>query len=134
VIDERRVLQGLVLLGGLVPVGAGLGGALFGADLTQDTLSVTGDSHYRYLSGLLLAIGLGFWSTVPAIERKSGRFRLLTAIVLMGGLARLAGLAAMGVPSVPMLAALTMELLVTPGLCLWQGRIARLARAAGELA
>ncbi|MGE0211786.1 MAG: DUF4345 domain-containing protein [Parvibaculaceae bacterium] len=131
-INERRVLQGLVLLGGLVPVGAGLGGVLLGAGLTYDMLSVTGDSHYRYLSGLLLATGLGFWSTVPAIELKSRRFRLLTAIVFVGGLARLAGLAAMGVPSTAMLAGLAMELLVTPGFCLWQARIARLARSASE--
>lgn len=88
------------------------------------------DSHYRYLSGLLLGIGLGFWSTLPALPRRTARFRLLTAIVVLGGLARLAALPGSGWPGLPMGAALVMELVVTPLLCLWQGRIA--ARDAGR--
>ena len=83
------------------------------------------DSHFRYLSGLLLAVGLGFWSTIPEIERHTGRFRLLTAVVLAGGIGRLIGLAFVAVPGTPMLAALIMELVVTPLLCLWQSAIAR---------
>ncbi len=43
------------------------------------------DSHFRYLSGLLLAIGIGFASTVPRIEAQGGRFWLLTGIVMVGG-------------------------------------------------
>jgi len=46
-------------------------------------------SHAAYLSGLLLGIGVAFWSTIPAIETKSGRFGLLAAIVIGGGLVRL---------------------------------------------
>ena len=33
-----------------------------------------------------------FWSTIPGIESKAGRFRLLTLIVFVGGLGRLIGL------------------------------------------
>lgn len=123
---ERRWLQQVVAAAGIVPVGAGLSGILFGARLTGDTVSVTGDSHYRYLSGLLLGIGLIAWSTIPGIEDKTGRFQLLTLIVVVGGLGRLVGLGITGVPSLPMLAALAMELVVTPLLCLWQMRVARL--------
>jgi hypothetical protein len=78
----------------------------------------------RYLSGLLFAIGLTFWMSVPDIERHQARFRLLAAIVFAGGLARLAGLLH-GTPDLPMQLALVMELLVTPLLCLWQARVAR---------
>lgn len=127
---ERRYLQRVVALAGLVPVSAGLYGVLFGAGLTGETgLSLSGDSHYRYLSGLLLGIGLLFWSGIPAIEEKAGRFQLLTLIVVAGGLGRLAGLGMTGVPSLVMLAALAMELLVTPLVCLWQARVARLYRS-----
>jgi hypothetical protein len=99
---------------------------VFGAALTGDTgMSVAGDSHYRYLSGLLLGIGLLFWSAIPGIERNTGRFQLLTLIVVVGGLARLGGLLITGLPALTMVAALVMELVVTPLICLWQLRVSR---------
>ncbi len=122
---ERRYLQRAVAIAGCVPVAAGLFGVIFGAALTGDgPLSVTGDSHYRYLSGLLLGLGLVGWSCVPGIETKTGRIRLLTFVVVVGGLARLAGLALYGLPALTMILALGMELIVTPTLCLWQARVA----------
>ena len=39
--------------------------------------SMAMNSHYNYLSGLLMGIGLGFWTTVPGIEGKTTRFQLL---------------------------------------------------------
>lgn len=117
-------------LGGLVPVSAGLAGVLLGTAMFAPLLAAmpsaeaAADSHIRYLSGLLLGLGLGFWSTLPDPARHTARFRLLTAIVVLGGLARLLGLVLHGNPGGPMLAALGMELVVTPLLCLWQGRLA----------
>jgi hypothetical protein len=121
---ERRYLQWTVFVGALIPVSAGLFGVIFGPALTGDQGSVSADSHFRYLSGLLLAIGLLFWSTTPAIEEKTGRFRLLALIVFIGGLARLLGLMLTGVPSLYMLGGLAMELGVTPAVALWQTRVA----------
>lgn len=122
---ERRWLQYAVAVAGIVPVAAGLTGALLGAGLTGDRISITGDSHYRYLSGLLLGLGLIGWSCIPAIEAKTGRLQLLTLIVVVGGLSRLLGLGLTGLPSFPMILALGMELAVTPLICLWQMRVAR---------
>jgi hypothetical protein len=97
-------------------LGAALAGGVSGnADL---------DSHFRYLSGLLLGIGLAFWSTIPGIERKGDLFRILTAIVVLGGLGRLSSIFFYNLPGNPMIAALGMELVVTPLLCLWQARVA----------
>jgi uncharacterized protein DUF4345 len=121
---ERRLLRQAVGLGAVIPFAAGLYGVLFGPALTGTVMSVSGESHYRYLSGLLLAVGLCFWSTIPRIEEQTGRFRLLTLIVVVGGLARLLGLLLSGVPSLTMLGGLAMELVVTPLLCLWQTRVA----------
>ncbi len=122
---ERRLLQQVVAVAALVPVLSGLSGVLFGFALTGDrTMSVSADSHFRYLSGLLLGIGLCFWSTIPSIEEKTTFFRFLTLVVVLGGLARLLGLWLTGVPSLTMTAALGMELVVTPALCLWQTRVA----------
>ncbi len=114
-----------VAVGGLVPVLAGLGGMLAGPAMLGAKSGADEDSHFRYLSGLLVGIGLGFWSTLGDPARHGGRFRLLTAIVVLGGLGRLYGLMVQGAPGAPMLAALGMELVVTPLLCLWQARLAR---------
>lgn len=117
---ERRLLQGAVALAGIVPVAAGGWGVMGG-------LSATGAadaSHARYLSGLLLAIGLIFWWTIPSIERRGTVVRTLTAIVAVGGLARLAGVAQTGA-SPAVILPLVMELGVTPALALWRERVAR---------
>ena len=123
---ERRALQIAVAVLAFVPVGAGLAGVLLGSAMV-DRVSGTPsqDSHMRYLSGLLLAIGVVWWISIPAIERHGARLRLLTALVVCGGLARLLSLAVAGLPSKPMLGALVMELLVTPAIALWQARVAR---------
>lgn len=123
---ERRLLQITIALAGFVPVGAGLLGGLLGSTMTGDpAASVSIDSHIRYLSGLLLGIGLAFWECIPQIERRGSRVRLLTAIVFLGGLMRLIGLIMMGVPGGGMLFGLCMELVVTPLVYLWQRRVAR---------
>ncbi|MEI7711613.1 MAG: DUF4345 domain-containing protein [Rhodospirillales bacterium] len=128
---ERRLLQAAVLLAGIVPVSAGTAGIFLGAGLAGGG-SIDLDSHVRYLSGLLLGIGLVFWGTIPRIERRAAIFQALTGIVAIGGLARLLGLFVAGVPSTPMTAALGMELAVTPLLCLWQRRIAQAVTCAAR--
>lgn len=123
-----RALQIAVALAALVPISAGLMGAWQGPHMVEAIPSgLALDGHFRYLSGLLLAIGLGFWSTLPRIETHAARFRLLTAIVFIGGLARLYGAVTMGWPSGAMLFGLGMELIVTPALCFWQARVSKAA-------
>jgi hypothetical protein len=123
---ERHALQVVVALGCLVPIGAGAAGVMLGPRIVDSGVvgSADLDSHFRYLSGLLLAIGCGFVSTIPNIERKGDRFRLLTGVVVLGGVGRLVSLLAIGIASPAMVAALVMELLVTPLLALWQRRVA----------
>lgn len=124
-IGSVRRLQVAVGLLGLVPVSAGLAGVLLGAAMVVPGLADTSlDSHVRYLSGLLLGIGLVFWSLIPGIASRGALFRVLTAIVFIGGLGRLVGLLLHGAPSAPMLFGLGMELVVTPLLCVWQARVA----------
>jgi hypothetical protein len=126
--DERRALQLAVALASLVPISAGAVGILLGGAMVGIVgASTDADSHFRYLSGLLLGLGIVFLSSVPRIERHGARFRLLGLLVVIGGLARLLSLCLRGGPSGPVLFALVMELAVTPGLVLWQARIARLA-------
>src|SRR4051812_34971866 len=85
----QSMLQAAVALAATLPIAASTWDVLHGLN-GADAWAV---NHERYLSGLLLAIGLGFWSTIPRIETKATRFRLLTSIVVIGGLCRLLGVA-----------------------------------------
>ena len=120
-----RLLQAAVALGCVVPLLAGGAGMALGPEMQHVDAVPDLDSHYRYLSGLLFAIGLGFASTIPRIATQGARFRLLTAIVVCGGLGRLVSLIAIGPAGTSMTAALVMELVVTPALALWQYRVAQ---------
>ena len=123
---ERHLLQAAVAVAGFVPVLCGLAGALLGSSMTGEiTGGVSLDSHVRFLSGLLLGIGLAFWEAIPQIERRGERIRLLGAVVVLGGLLRLVGVLFVAAPGLPMLLGLAMELVVAPALCLWQARVAR---------
>lgn len=122
---EKRLLQIAVAVAGFIPVGAGFFGVTAGLAMVDVPVDISADSHFRYLSGLLLGIGLAYWAMIPRIETHGDKVLLLTAIVFIGGLGRLLGLAINGPPDGPMLFGLAMELVVTPALCLWQRRVAR---------
>lgn len=124
---EKRWLQIAVAGAGLVPVSAGLAGALLGPVLLNQIGDSALDSHFRYLSGLLLGIGLAFWTTIPNIERHGQRFAILTLIVVTGGFCRAIGMLVIGPPAPVMSAALVMEVVVTPLLYLWRERVGRIA-------
>jgi hypothetical protein len=120
---RKRLLQIAVAVAGLVPVCAGALGAL------RPELVLDGPphalTHGAYLSGLLLGIGLGYWSLVPAIARHSRAFSLLSICVVLGGLARLVTALRLGAWSLSVELPLVMELGVTPALWVWQSWVAR---------
>ena len=124
---ERRLLQIAVAAGCVVPLLAGGSGMIEGPAFLRGVASPAPpdlDSHFRYLSGLLFAIGIAFASCIPGIERKTARFRLLALLVFVGGLGRLLGLAMSGVPGTGHVFGLVMELGAVPLLVLWQARVA----------
>jgi hypothetical protein len=124
---ERRLLQATVALGCVVPLLAGGSGMIEGPAFLHGVGSAAPadlDSHFRYLSGLLFGIGIAFASCIPRIEARTGRFRLLAFIVVVGGLGRLLGLIESGMPGPGHLFGLAMELGTVPLLVLWQTRVA----------
>lgn len=125
---EKRFLQVAILLSGACSLSFATLSVVQGADILlrgNFPGQVNLDSHFRYLSGIFLGVLVALYSCVPGIERKGPRFRLLGALVICGGLARLAGLLAGEVPGQGHLIGLGLELLVTPALLLWQTRVAR---------
>jgi len=115
----RRTLQAAVAIAGLVPVTAGAAGAF-----DPHLVGLGTETHAAYLSGLLLGIGLAFWSLIPTIERQNRSFALLSAIVVLGGLARLFLAIRLGDWQPAVTLPLVMELGVVPLLWLWQRRVA----------
>ena len=120
----KKLLQAAIAIACIVPIAGGLLGVVQGSEMLEFGGNLSLDSHVRYLSGLLLAVGFGFLSTIPRIERHRTRFGLLSGIVVVGGLARLYGIASNGWPGSSMIFALGMELLLVPVLCLWQRQVA----------
>lgn len=125
---ERALLQAAVALVCLVPLAVASVSIVRGALWLQPAPTTDLDSHFRYLSGIFLVMGIAFLTCIPAIEAKTGRFRLLGGMVVGGGLARLVSLGIVGEPSSGHLLGLCIELILVPLLLAWQTRIARLCR------
>lgn len=125
---ERRLLQGAIAVASLVPLGAGLSGILESAAMlrgVEGPLPPDLDSHFRYLSGLLFGLGLGFLWCALRIEAPGAVFQALGFVVVCGGLARLLSLIAVGAPGPGHVFGLVMELGTVPALMVWQARVAR---------
>ena len=125
---NRRLLQLVLLLLSLSPLGFGATGMIRGAEWLGEAPSANLDSHFRYLSGIFFGLGLALLSCIPRIETMTLRFRWIAALVVIGGLARLGGLLAHGAPGQGHVIGLGLELVVTPLLVLWQARLTRADR------
>ncbi|MDB5688666.1 MAG: hypothetical protein JWL91_542 [Sphingomonas bacterium] len=125
---ERRLLQIVVAAACLVPLAAGGSSILRGVSYLKGVplpVPASLDSHFRYLSGIFFALGIAVVTCIPAIERKGPRLRLLGAMVVAGGFARLLSWVEVGAPSRGHQLGLVMELGAMPLLMLWQWRVAR---------
>ena len=124
---ERRLLQIAFALAGLVLIVFGLAGIFFGANFADLSGSVEMDSYFRFLKGMLLGIGLIYWSSIPHIERQGERISLVTFILVLGAVPRLMAVIGHGVPTIGIMVGLVGELIAAPLLWLWQRRVAHLA-------
>jgi hypothetical protein len=125
---ERKLVQGIFAVAGLVLVGFGFAGVFFGANFLDLSGNVVMDSYIRFLKGMLLAIGLVYWSSIPDIERHGERISLVTFILVLGAVPRLMAVIGHGVPTIGIIIGLAGELIVAPLLWLWQRRVARAAQ------
>jgi hypothetical protein len=134
---QRRLLQGAVALACIVALLTGTLSLIEGPTFIRGVerpVPIDLDSHYRYLSGLLLGLGLAFASCIPTIERRTGPFQALGFVVIVGALGRLISLLFAGAPGTGHLFGLVMELGVVPLLMLWQRRLAASYGPAGPTA
>jgi hypothetical protein len=125
---ERKLLQIAFALAGLALIGFGLAGVFFGANFMDLSGNVVMDSYIRFLKGMLLALGLIYWSSIPDIERHGERISLITFVLVLGAVPRLMAVIGHGVPTIGILIGLAGELIVAPLLWLWQRRVIRAAQ------
>ena len=125
---ERKLLQIAFAFAGLALVGFGLAGMFFGANFMDLTDNVVMDSYIRFLKGMLLAVGLVYWSAIPQIERHGERISVVTFVLVLGAVPRLMAVIAHGVPTVGILIGLAGELIAAPLLWWWQRHVARVAQ------
>lgn len=124
---EKRLLQVAIVVGGAFSLFVALASAFNGvAFLTRGApVDIDLDSHFRYLSGIFLGALIAMYSCVPDVERNGARLRLIGGLIVCGGIARLLGVVAFGLPGVGHRYGLVMELIFTPLILLWQLRVAR---------
>jgi len=127
---ELRLFQLVVILAAAVPIAAGAAGILHGPAMIRGFASANADldSHFSYLSGLLLGIGIAFVFCVIRARERALSFRILGVIVVTGGLARLFAASRLGLPGAAHQFAYVMELIVVPCLLLWHHRVLAAAR------
>ena len=84
---DRMGLQATAAACSLVPITAGAGGLLLGPRFVGGPADLPDlASHFAYLSGLLLGLGLGFLATVPGSSARaccSARARLSSSWVVL---------------------------------------------------
>jgi peptidoglycan/LPS O-acetylase OafA/YrhL len=116
------MLPWMIRAAALVPLLAGGGGAVLGPALLGEAAGPATDSHLRYLSGLLLGVGLVALWCAADLPRRRDVFLALAVLVVLGGLARMGGALAQGWPPLPHGLALLMEIGVVPLLAALVGR------------
>ena len=125
---ERKLLQIAVFFAGLVGVGFGLVGMVFGFASTDVFDDGAIDSSVRFFRGMQLAVGVIYWSCIPDIERRGERMSLVTFILVCGAAARLMGVIGHGVASLGILVSVAAGLILVPLLWLWQRHVAQVAQ------
>jgi hypothetical protein len=122
--SQRRALQLCLILVALVILVTGVLGLLgvlnplYGT--VQLPLDPLLDTNLRFYSGLWLVIGLAILATVRNFEDHLGMYRLIWAMLFVGGVGRMVSLIMMGTPPFPIVALMILELSGAPSLAYWQ--------------
>jgi hypothetical protein len=123
----KRGLQLTLAILSMIPILVGIMGIVLGTSrwLPANLITPKFDSHYRYIAGYYVSLGiLGLWM-IPRIEKHRGLFRIICASVFMGGIGRVVSIFQVGLPGSMALFFTAFELCF-PVLLFWQAKVARL--------
>lgn len=124
----RRGLQGIMGILTIIPLVFGVLNFWIGAEmhLPAEHVNPNVDSHVRFQFTWFFGLAALFWYMIPRIEDHTTLFRIIVAVMFLGGLGRLLSMVQVGVPDAPIVAAMVLELLM-PVLIPWQSAVARRA-------
>lgn len=86
------------------------------------SITVSTDSEYRFLSGIWLATGLVLWWSSHRPRDRTAHTRVVLLTIIAGGVGRAISLIVAGYPEPYFLAALCIELLGVPLVLYWHKR------------
>ncbi len=127
---ERRALQIVTALLGLVPVATGLIGMTGVSDPIYASLGLPADalldSNLRFFAGVWLGLGLAILWLVRKIEQRTLLFRVIWGMIFIGGIGRIVSMLLVGLPPAPFIGFTILEIVGAPIFVIWQRRVARM--------
>lgn len=125
----RRGLQICLVILGLVPVITGILG-MFGVDdplyaslgLSRSPLL---DGNMRFFGGVWFVLGVTVLLTVRSLEKHFELYKILWAMIFVGGIGRLLSITLVGLPPIPFIGLTVLEIVGAPIFLYWHRQIAR---------
>jgi hypothetical protein len=123
----RVVLAVLVGALGLVALASGISGMVLGpSDVADPSFAL--DSNFRFLSAFLTGAGVVLLWSLRRLDRATVELRIVSALVFVGGCARLLSLATAGRPDTAYVFYIAAELVLPPAIVGLQASISRPGR------
>jgi len=130
---SKRPLQITMAVLGAIPVLTGFVTLLGIANPIYSTAGIPAnallDSNLRFFGGLWLGLGLALYWLIPRIETQTVLFRVLWAMVFLGGIGRLLSMVFLASPPLPFIGFTALEIVGAPLFVAWQARVARTTSA-----
>jgi len=121
-----QIVMGLL---GIIPVATGLLGLLGVDDPFYVAVGVPPivllDTNLRFYSGTWLGLGLALYWLIPSIEKQMVVFRVIWAMIFIGGIGRLLSILLLAWPPAAFVAFTALEIVGAPLFIWWQSRVSK---------
>lgn len=99
---------------------------ILGADLSEATIdNPVLDSQNRFYGVIFICYGVLVFLSATDLPKYVTVFRILAGFLFLGGIARLFSIAQVGMPSMPIILLMLVELIVPPILLWWHNRLSK---------